>query len=55
MYLRFNPGDIVRDVNQCGDVDSELSEYRADNIKVEDVRLGPFFGQTLDRLRMAHR
>lgn len=46
-YLRFNGIDIVRQVDQSSDMDGELAENGADDVHVENVRLGSLFGQTL--------
>ena len=51
-YLRFNPGNIVGNVHQGCDVDSELSKDRADNVNVEDIWLRPFLRQALHRLSL---
>lgn len=50
IYLRLNPGDIVRNVNQGDDVDRKLPEDGADDVEVEDIWLRSFLGQTLDGL-----
>lgn len=51
----FSPGfaglDVVGEVDEGGDVDGKLAEDGADDIGIEDVRLGPFFGEAFDRLR----
>ena len=42
--------DVLRDVDEGGDVDCELAEDGADDVDVEDVVLGTFFGQSLNGL-----
>ena len=45
--------NVLGDVDERDDVDSELTENRADDVKVEDVVLGSFFGELLDRLALS--
>ena len=40
----FGALHVIGYVNERGDVDGELAENRADDVRVEDVGLGPFFG-----------
>ena len=47
---RFVALNIVGEVDQGDDVDGELAENGANDVRVEDVGLGPFFGETLDGL-----
>ncbi len=47
---RFVALNIVGEVDEGDDVDGELAENGANDVRVKDVRLGSFFGETLDRL-----
>lgn len=42
--------NIIGEVDEGDDVDGELAENGANYVRVEDVGLGPFFGETLDGL-----
>jgi hypothetical protein len=42
--------DILRNVDECGDVDGELAEDGTDDVDVEDVVLGSLFAQGFDGL-----
>lgn len=35
----FDPLYVVRDVDKCDDVDRKLTEYRSNDVEVENVRL----------------
>jgi hypothetical protein len=48
--LGFNALDVLADVDEGDDVDGELSEYGADDVRVENVVLGTFFRKCLHRL-----
>lgn len=48
--LRFDALDVLRDVDQCGNMNSELAKNRANDVKVEDIVLRSLFGQLFDRL-----
>jgi hypothetical protein len=41
---------VLADVNESGNVHSELAEYGADDVGVEDVVLGTLFGEGFDGL-----
>ena len=41
---------VLRDVDERDNVDGELAEDGANNVEVEDVVLGTFFGEAFDRL-----
>jgi hypothetical protein len=43
---------VLRDVDESRNVDGELTEDGADNVRVEDVVLGALFGEGLDGLVM---
>ena len=47
---RFGAMNVVGEIDQGRDVDGELAEDRADYVRVEDVGLRPFFGETFDGL-----
>ena len=47
---RFVTLNIVGEVDEGDDVDGELAQNGANDVRVEDVGLGPFFGETLDGL-----
>ena len=47
---RFVALNIVGKVDEGDDVDGELAENGANDVGVEDVGLGTFFGETLDGL-----
>lgn len=49
-HFGFRALDILRDVDERGDVDGELAEDRADDVDVEDVVLGALFAEGFDRL-----
>lgn len=42
--------DVVREQDQGDDVNRKLSEHRAQNVSVEDIRLRAFFREDFDRL-----
>lgn len=48
---RFSAMDVVGEVDQSDNVDGELSEDGADDVRVEDVGLGSFFGETFNGLQ----
>lgn len=54
-YVRFDLLDVVGDVYQGDDVHGELAQDRADDVGIEDIGLGAFFGQLLDGLDMKVR
>lgn len=47
---RFVALHIVGEVDESDDVDCELAENGANDVRVEDIGLGPFFGETFDGL-----
>lgn len=47
--------DVVGDVDERGDVDSELAEDGRDDVPVPDVVLRSLFGELFDRLRESVR
>ena len=47
--------DIVRKIDQSRNVNGELSKNRANDVNVEDIRLGTLLRQTLDRLHTLKR
>ena len=47
---RFVALHVVGEVDEGDDVDGELAENGANDVRVEDIGLGPFFGETFDRL-----
>ena len=42
--------DIVGEIDEGDDMDGELAEDGADDVRVEDVRLGALFGETFNGL-----
>ena len=42
--------DVGGDVDEGDDMDCELPQDRPDDVRVEDVRLGAFFGEAFDGL-----
>jgi hypothetical protein len=46
----FDALDVLRDVDEGGDVDGELAEDRTDDVDVEDVVLRALFGECFDGL-----
>lgn len=42
--------DVVRKVDEGGNVDGELSKYRTDDVWIKDLWLRSFFRECLDRL-----
>ena len=47
---RFVALHVVGEVYESDDVDGELAENGANDVRVKDIGLGPFFGETFDRL-----
>lgn len=52
--VRVNFSDIVGKIYQSSYVDGELSKHGTNDVWVENVRLGTFFGQTFDGLYHVH-
>lgn len=50
LFARLDGLDVVGQVDERDDVDGELAEDGADDVGVEDVGLGTFFGETFDGL-----
>ena len=48
--IRFNAVYIVGEVNQSRNMDDKLSKDGANDVDVENVRLGAFLRQAFDRL-----
>lgn len=42
--------NVVRKVDQCDDVNGELTKNGSNDIDVEDIGLGSLLGQALNRL-----
>ena len=47
---RFVALNIIGEVDEGDDVDGELAKNGADNVRVEDIGLWSFFGETFDGL-----
>lgn len=47
---RFDGLDVIGEIDEGDDVDGELAEDGADDVRVEDVGLGAFFGKAFDGL-----
>ena len=47
---RFVASNIVGEVDEGDDVDGELAENGANDVRVEDIGLRSFFGETFDGL-----
>ena len=47
---RFVALHIIGEVDEGDDVDGELAENGANDVRVEDIGLGSFFGETFDGL-----
>ena len=42
--------DVGGEIDECDDMDGELAEDGANDVKVEDIRLGALFGETFNGL-----
>lgn len=51
-FQGLDGGDVPGYVDECDDVNGELAQDGADDVRIEDVGLGAFFGESFDRLRM---
>ena len=47
---RFVALHVIGEVDEGDDVDGELAENGANDVRVEDIGLRPFFGETFDGL-----
>ncbi len=47
---RRNTFDDLGYVNESDDMDGKLAKDGTDNVRIEDIRLGSFFGEAFDRL-----
>ena len=50
VVARFVALHVIGKVDEGDDVDGELAENGANDVRVEDIRLRPFFGETFDGL-----
>ena len=50
---RFNTLHVVGEVDEGNDVDGELAEDRANDVRIEDVGLWPFLREAFDGLGAA--
>ena len=48
--IRLNGVNVVRQINQRGNMDGKLPQNRANDVDVENVRLGSFLRQAFHRL-----
>lgn len=48
--IRFDSRDVVGKVDECSNVNSELSKNGTNDVNVEDIRLRSLLGQTFDGL-----